>query len=395
MGINSDAASGPLDNAGSAIESKSLDDAIAAALGGTDETDVPVQLVKEKIDASGLPTDAGDESGSEDAVADKGKLKAAKEGAAPEGNAQTFEAPKHWPDADKQAFAGLPSEAQSIIRRLAKDLEGGFTRKSQELSDKGKFADSIRGLFDDDLKDQLRRAGTDEVGGIQYLVGLQKKATQDPVGYVKWFMQSTGLTPDHLGFSPTKGQPDQSQQPSSGDPKLDELLLDPAVKALRTDFEKANTTIAELQRRLEARDRSEQEYVRQQEFQRTNNLVGMWNSFRGSQDDSGQLAFPHADTLQRQMGALMETDPQISQMADGPDKLKAAYEAALWARPDLRTTLLEQERVKAAADAQKKAEAERAKRTASIRPASGAPAVKVKGGGLDDAITQAMSKSGF
>ena len=140
--------------------SDGLSDAISAALSasrdrvedGAPETAAPE--VKEP-DAS-VDEKAGEKRGGEDAEAAKEPTAKAKDAdAAPKdkGDASTtFEVPKHWSEADRKAFAGLPPENQALIRRLAKDLEGGFTRKSQELGDKARYADAVRGLIDDQTR---------------------------------------------------------------------------------------------------------------------------------------------------------------------------------------------------------------------------------------------------
>ena len=102
-GPTPDLGSGRSDNAGSSPapvtrskESSGLDKAIAAAMGGPDETDVPLELAKAKADASkGKKPIAGDKSGSEDAPPSDKQAEANPAEAAPEGNAPVREAPKH------------------------------------------------------------------------------------------------------------------------------------------------------------------------------------------------------------------------------------------------------------------------------------------------------------
>ena len=332
-------------------------------------------------------------------TADKGDTKEAKptaptEAAAPKGDA-ALEAPKHWPEDRRKAFSTLAPDAQKALLTMSKDLEGGYTKKSMELSDTVKFADSIRGLFGDDrTKHQLAQAGLDEVGYVRYLHSLQNFATTDAPRYIAWAMQNLGVTPEQLGLGRQQQQAQQQQPAGTGDAKLDELLMDPAVKQLRDEFGQQRQTIQQLQARLEAEDRQRREYAAQQQTQAQRQLTSMWTEFRSATDDHGQLAHPHADTLMQQMGAIMETDPEIAPLADGPAKLKAAYEAAIWARPALRNGLLEQEKAQAAAAAAKKAEAERAKVAAGPKRASGAPSSPAKKSGLDGALEQAFSQLG-
>ena len=368
-----------------------LDAALNNALSGMDSDDDQLPLFKAVEDKKQVKADA-------ETTADKGDTKEPKpttptEAAAPKGDA-ALEAPKHWPEDRRKAFSSLAPDAQKALLAVSKDLEGGYTKKSMELSDTVKFADSIRGLFGDDrTKHQLAQAGLDEVGYVRYLHSLQNFATTDAPRYIAWAMQNLGVTPEQLGLG--RQQQAQQQQPAgTGDPKLDELLMDPAVKQLRDEFGQQRQTIQQLQARLEAEDRQRREYAAQQQTQAQRQLTSMWTEFRSATDDHGQLAHPHADTLMQQMGAIMETDPEIAPLADGPAKLKAAYEAAIWARPALRNGLLEQEKAQAAAAAAKKAEAERAKVAAGPKRASGAPSSPSKKSGLDGALEQAFSQLG-
>ncbi len=429
MPTQDQAASGPAEgNAGEASTRMSLGDAITAVLdretkGGnappSTEGDIADELTNPAVAklAAGNKQKAGagstgDEPHSEDAAAAPEGAEGDKPEAAPkEGDAKELSAPKHWTEARKQAFAKLPSDGQKTLLEIARDLEGGFTRKSQELSDKAKFTDTVRGLFDETTRAQLRRAGTDEAGAIQYLLRQQQFATKDPVAYVKWAMQSLGVTPDHIGSPQTKadgqvaGQPGpQTQQPavSTGDAKLDELLADPAVKQLGTELAEAKKMIADQQRllgdvagRMSARERAEHEYLQSQQQQATQVLQHTISSFRSTLDESGQLAFPHFDQVYRQMGAIMDTDPRISQMPDGPEKMAAAYHKVVRGDPEFSQSIIDAEVAKRMAAERKKSDTERAKRAAAVKPASGAPTQKVRTNSLDDAISGAFTSRGL
>src|SRR5262245_3241718 len=230
MPVETEGASGPQ---GNAAEGKvdTLDAAVVKAMeqinDGSDDFP-PIHLKEAKSRQDKV---AGDARNSEDAAKPAERsAEAPDKAAAPSGDAVTIEAPNHWPAERKQAFAALNAhpDIQKAMLGMAKDLEGGFTRKSQEISDQAKFGDSCRGLFQGHHRQQFAQFGLDEVGAIRYLMQLQDFATRDPARYVQWAMQSFGLTPEHLGF-PSR-QPNQQQQPSqqpaasTGDAQLDKLL---------------------------------------------------------------------------------------------------------------------------------------------------------------------------
>jgi hypothetical protein len=392
MGIGADAASGPSDNAGKA--KGGLDDAISAALTAHQPEDTSSALkeedpkagedVSEEADTSDEST--GEEASSEDAAKVKTKAKDEEET-----TTDPLSAPKHWPEADKQAFAKLPKEAQEIILRKSKDLEGGFTRKSQELSDKAKFADTVRGIFDEPTRQQIQKAGTDEVGYVRYLHSLQQKASTDPVAYIKFAMQNLGVTPQHLGITQAPSQqPPQQQQPgqATSEEELLKLIADPKVAQLETELSQLKSII----------DRNEQAKTQAQHAERVNSVQTMQatiRSVREALDDTGQLAYPHFDAVQPHMAALMENDPDLSKMPDSAEKLQKAYDMAVWSRPDLRQSLIKTETQKEMEQARKKQDAQRAKKATGIKPAAGVGSVKPKTNSLDDALTQSMSKFGL
>jgi len=389
MGMNAEAASGPSDNAGKA--KIGLDDAITAAVGASETEDVSPEISetpKEAPKAKAKPAKAEDSS--DETAGDDASSEDASESEAIEESEEitSLSAPKHWPEDDKIAFAKMTREGQEIALKLAKNLEGGFTRKSQELSDKAKFADSVRGLFDEQTRNQLHASGTDEVGYVRYLDSLQKFATQKPVEYVKWAMQNLGVKPEQLGISQAPPQTPPTDPNAAQDDEIARLLQDPKVAQLEA-------ALQTLQGKVDQEEQRRQQAIQAERVNAINSLNTHIRGFREALDDNGQLQYPHFDTVKAHMGALMDTDPDLSKMQDGPDKLKAAYDMAVWARPDLRQSLIKSEAQKEIQEARKKHDAERAKKVTSVKPAAGVASSKPKTNSLDDALSQAMSKHGL
>lgn len=380
------AASGPDTSGDAGGSSNSLDAAIGAALSAA-MGDEPEPSSDGEPDASAKET-AGNERDGEDAAAapkadarPNGKPPVPPNGKDNKADAK-FEAPKHWPEADRKAFAGMPQEAQQIIRRLARDLEGGFTRRSQELSDKAKYSDAVRSLFDDQTRNFIAQSGANELQYIAYLRNLDNYSRRDPAGYVKWAMNALGVRPEHLGIP---AQPQPGQQPAQ--PDLDALLADPKVKQLEEQ-------LAALKGEWSQRQNQERSWYQNQIVQHRQGLQNMAASFRNALDESGQLAYPHFDTVHRHMGALMETDPQLAAMPDSPEKMKAAYDMATWARPDLRQSLVEQEAAKRVQAAEKARDVQRARSVTAVKPSAGVSVSNMKPKSLDDLIRDAMGKHG-
>ncbi len=371
-------------NTGAASQSPSLSDTISAAIKATETKSEEKEKSPPSVDkTAGDKRDGEDASPSSEQEPTKAEPKD-KEETAPKAEASKFEAPKHWPEGDRKAFGELPESAQAIIKRLAKDLEGGFTRKSQELGDRVRYAEQLRGLIDEPTRQQMQASGVNEVQYFQYLDGLQKYASKDGPGYVRWAMQNLGVTPAHLGFHAPK-QPAQPAEQS-----IDDLLADPKVKQLE-----AKLAAIEGQANPEfIRQQAREEYRAALAEQQRYSLQGLAHNFRAAQDDNGQLLYPHFDEVRREMGALMDTNPQLARMPDSPDKMKTAYDMAIYARPDLRESFIEAETQKRVTAAERAREAQRAKSVTAVKPALGVGTQSVKPRTLDEIVRENVAKFG-
>jgi hypothetical protein len=389
MEVTSDAVSGqPSGNTGEEAYN-SIDDAISAAITASEKVQAPVSKVTTEEPEAALEK-AGEARDGEDAKAAVKEPAEAKDVEAPAKDAPTFEAPKHWPEADRQAFAKMPPEGQAVLKRLAKDLEGGFTRKSQELGDKARYADTVRGLIDDTTRQQIAHSGVNEVQYFDWLHKTQQFASSDPVGYLKWAMQSLRVSPDQLGLAPPR-QPDQPKAPAQDD--LAALFQDPRLDPVLAELNQIKGKLSEREQ-AEQHWRQQQELAaRQEQSARLAHIHQTIESARTALDDSGQLKFPHFDAVRKVMSVMLE-EPAIAQIQDPIARMEAAYKEAVWARPDLRTSFLDQEASKKAAAIVKAQEAQRARSVTQVKPGSGVVTNSVKPKSLDDIISQAMGQHG-
>jgi hypothetical protein len=385
-----DAASGQgSDNAGTTDPLQSaIEAAFSAAEGSGDDTvndKAPVAKEPSVTDKEPKTTEkAGDDTTGEDAAKGKTEAKEPDAEAAKDGNAnKAFEAPKHWDGPDKQAFAKLPKDGQEVLLKLSRNLEAGFTRKSQELSDHSRFSTTVRGLFSDTDRQLFREAGNDELGAIQHLMQTHKFAQEKPVEFAKWFIQQTGITADRLGFSPTAKMDRDSDGKSDVSTDLRDLLVDPEVKQLRSEYAQLKGYVEEI--RSSSENAEKQRYL-----QGVQAITSTIAEFRNTLDDTGKLAHPHFDTVSSRVAALLDHDPTLKAMPEGQEKLKTAYDMAVRASPDLYKQMLEDEKAAAIAEARKKDEAERAKRITAVKPSVGAPVGRRKPKGLDDIISETM-----
>lgn len=391
MGVTTEpAASGPGEvNAGTPeTNADPLNAAIDAAMADPAEvTHAETQVEADNPVSDELQgTDKADGSETEPANKAEGEPQ---EAVAPSDQAKALNAPDHWPAERRQAFNALPEDARKVTFGFIKDLQAGYTRKMQDVSDQVRFADAVSGLFTQDHYAQMQREGVTVVDAVKNLIDLHEFASRDPAGYVKWAMQRFNVKPEHLFENA------QQQAGTKEDESIDDILIDPTVKQLRTELADVKNKLASFSQTEEQRRQQEAQQQRQSHQQALNAVFGTLQQFRSSLDDDGNLKYPHFDALQKPIGALMETHPQLVRMPDGIEKLDKAYQMALRADPELGEAVYDSEVNKRMAAKLKAQEAERAKRAVGARPSAGSPAVTPAVVDLDDAIRQSMSQAGI
>lgn len=334
-------------------EPSSLRDIIKAA-----HDDVEKDDTDNRDEAGKFKKRADDKRESEQATKD------AKDEAKPESEDEdaakqsAIEAPQDWNKAQKDAFASLPTtEAKQALLTAYKDMQAGFTRKSQEHADTVRFAEAVRSQIDNDTRARLAAEGRDEVGYINQLVGLERYARSNPADYVKLVMQTFGVRPEQIGINPQQ----QAAQ--------DDDYSDPDVATLRQQLSGLEGS---LDQRLQAHL---QQYQQQQELRQWTETV---NQFSKATDAEGNALRPHFETVRSTMASLY-TAPNYQSITDPAERLQAAYEAAVYAHPELRETVIQEQTRKAAEAARQKEAVERAKRAKAPVRSSPAPASQATG----------------
>jgi quinol monooxygenase YgiN len=167
------------------------------------------------------------------------------------------------------------------------------------------------------------------------------------------------------------------------------------VKQLRTELAEAKQTIQQIAGKLTAQDRQQLEYTQRQQYAQKQSLLSIVQQFRGQQDENGQLQYPHFDALMPQIGAIMQTDPRLRAMPDGPEKIAKAYQKVVQGDEELSKPIFEAQLAKRLQAERKQADAQRAKQVTRVKPAGGAPAQQVKSNSIDDAIAASFLRHGF
>jgi hypothetical protein len=214
---------------------------------------------------------------------------------------------EHWNDKQKTFFNGLPQAQQQTVLDMFNGVQKVYEKKTLELASKQKELSSIENVFKpyDEL---IKKQGIDKAQYIGSLIELDKFSANDPIGFIVDFMAKRGINMDHV-FSGIKQYVSRESNP--------------AYK----QAQKYEREAKELRGKIDT--------------QKSEEINKSIEQFKTAKDRSGNLLYPHFDTVQELMA-------QIS-MATGKTDLGELYEKAAWLHPEVREKLLESERQTAAA----------------------------------------------
>jgi hypothetical protein len=256
--------------------------------------------------------------------------------------------PDRWPAARKDLFAKQPPEVQEAWLAQGKEFEAGFTRKSQELSEKARVADAVTSAFTPEHRQDMQRAGiVDEAGAMKYLLAQHDFYKRDPVRYVAQIMQSAGIDP-RMFLQGGAGSPQQNGQ---------------QLPAVHPGLLKEIGTLRETISHLSAR---EQERVTQQ-------LDSTIDAFETAKSADGQPLHPHFARVGDAMIEIIRSDPRLRGMPDGEAKLQRAYDLAVFDDATLRQEIIDAEYQRRVSATQQAQPAPVHRAPTSIKPAAGSP----------------------
>lgn len=240
-------------------------------------------------------------------------------------------APNHWPKDFAAKFEALEAPAQHMFMERYKDLEGDYTRKTQEIAKykkRNEAFDEIMAPF----KGDFERAGMDEVGAVRQLLAAHDYLRKDPQNAIAWLANQYGVDMAAIG----------------NDPSAEDEFADPQVKQLQQQ-------VAQLTGFIQNQQTQQQSQVQQS----TQSLI---DQFAAETDANGNPKHPHFDRVRGVMGSLISSE--------NAKDLATAYEMAVYADPELR-----QEQVKAMAAAQSQDNV----KTEAVKKAKKAARSKVRG----------------
>jgi hypothetical protein len=250
---------------------------------------------------------------------------------------EELQAPNHWPKDFAAKFEALDAPAQHMFMERYKDLEGDYTKKTQAIAKYKKRQDAFDEIMAP-FKSQFERAGMDDVGAVRQLLAAHDYLRKDPQNAIAWLANQYGVDTSAIG----------------NDPALEDEFADPQVKALQQQ-------VAQLTGFIQNQQTQQQSY----EQASTQSFI---DQFAAETDASGNPAHPHFETVRSVMGSLISSGNATD--------LKSAYEAAVYANPELRQAELErvaarQSQAKVKTEAVQKAKkAQRSKVRGSATPAA-------------------------
>lgn len=219
--------------------------------------------------------------------------------------------PPGWSPTSKRDYAALPDHIKADIAKREDEVNQGLAKLQ-----------SYKGL--DPFVDMARKSGTSLPEAVQRYVAAEQLLEQDPIKGLKWLCQNYKVDPRRLvdGEQPQGGQQPQQRQDQFRDPRVDQIL--PHVQQLINQPVK-------------------------------NQIVQFFADPKNV----------YAENVADDMTALIKSG-QAKDLAE-------AYDKACWARPDIRSLLIEQQTTDAAQQQRQKATTVASNARAAAKSITGTP----------------------
>lgn len=244
---------------------------------------------------------------------------------------QTLKPPASWTNKAKEEWSKIPSNLQEEILRREKDVARGFEEKGREAN----FAKSIRQIIEP-YKGRIQQFGASESDAIDYLFRMEEFSSRDPEGYIIHAAQGLGVN-----------------------------LLALAQKAQQQPQQGYNPQVAALERKLATFEQS----VKVREQASAQEEVAKFSADK-----------PYFEDAKMEMAKLLDMGVVTS--------LEEAYEKAIWADPNIRERILQDQRKTEEDRRRKEAEqkAVAAKKAASINVKSSKGSSPVKPASMEQTM---------
>lgn len=252
----------------------------------------------------------------------------------------------------KERFNALKAEDKEFVKELYKDMQGGFTKKSQEFAAFEREAQDVIEQLAEVTRGRFENMGQLSAF-ISTMQNFERELEENPVRTLLVLAQGKGVSLEQLaGY-----RPNQAEE---------------AVRPFRNE-------ILEIKKMLGKQAQKTQAPAEEAERQ---DIV---STFKNAKDDKGNPLYPHFEKVKPIMGYIMNRD--------GHEDMEKAYKEAILTLPEVR----EAEKKAYEAKVQKEqAELGKAKRAAAIKTNSSAVLGTEKRKLLvDDVIRESMEEQGI
>jgi hypothetical protein len=202
-----------------------------------------------------------------------------------------LEAPQHWNAADRELFSSQPAEAQEFLLKRHKEMEGDYTRKSQDAADTKRQYDSIRDALSP-YEQEFASAGLDHAGAVRKLASVHQALKTNGKEAIMNLAQTYGI--------------------DLSEPDIDDTT-DPALRNIQQKMNQIESGL------------SRQEAVAQQS--QADALLSTIQQFETAKDADGTILHPHFLDLKDDITGLFN--------AGLAKDLDEGYRKALALRPEL------------------------------------------------------------
>lgn len=259
-----------------------------------------------------------------------------------------LKAPERWTKERQELFGKQPREIQQAMLDMGRDWETGYQKKFEDLAGQRKIAEGVQALFTPELRAQAQAAGYDEVQAIGRLLEMQRLYNADPAGYIGGLLRHSRIDPRIFLSDPAQITEDDELRRS----------IEPHLKPLREEVQFLRQQNASVQQERQAR-----------EARATQTAIA---DFAGAKDEAGVPVYPHLDRVVDDMAAIIQGDPRIAAMGSHAEKLKAAYDMAVFGNAELRAEMIMAEVSKRAAAVEAERAAATLRKAATSKPAAAA-----------------------
>lgn len=278
---------------------------------------------------------------------------------------EEVDAPPDWAHEDREAFRSW----QPDVRKAFMDKYTNFTKSAEE-----KYAEQVKAAQEyapfreiiSQRQQLLQQRGIRPDQWFSNLAQLDDYATRDPKGFVRWYVQNTGIDPRELfGQQLANAQAQYNNAQQDG-------YADPQVVGLQNELAQMRQAFTQMQQGLTAQQQQQKERAEQARLQEI-------EQFRSAKGADGKPLHPYFDEV-------VGTAINMLRIGAASD-LQSAYDQAVHANPQTRAKVL------ADIQAQQRREAERAKRDHAAKATRAAVSISTEGPGATGGVRPKRGES--